>query len=184
MIEPQRESPMPARDRPESGRAVACTLRPARPGEADAIGDVYWRSRTQLLDVAPLPYSRDEVDTWIRDLLLPSGEIVVAVVDDRIVGLNATSHAYGVMWIDQLYVDPNHIGQGIGSALMQYTLDRARTAGMPVQLDTFSRNAPARAFYERHGFVVVSEQDGSDNEEGVPDVLYQRTFAREPSSAE
>jgi GNAT superfamily N-acetyltransferase len=174
MTEPTHERPVTGHDNQGATQATGFTLRAARANEADAIADVYWRSRTQHLDVAPLLQSRDDIDAWIRDLLLPSGEIVVAVVDDRVVGLNATSHAYGVMWVDQLYVDPRETGRGIGSALLQDTLARARTVGMPVQLYTFSRNTAARAFYERHGFVIVSEQDSAENEEGVPDMLYRR----------
>jgi hypothetical protein len=37
---------------------------------------------------------------------------------------------------------------------------------------TFQRNAPARRFYEKEGFVAVRETDGSGNEEREPDVLY------------
>jgi hypothetical protein len=37
---------------------------------------------------------------------------------------------------------------------------------------TFQRNALARRFYEKEGFVAVRETDGSGNEEREPDVLY------------
>jgi putative acetyltransferase len=39
-------------------------------------------------------------------------------------------------------------------------------------LHVFSRNAPARLFYEAAGFVLVEEGDGSDNAEGEPDCTY------------
>ena len=49
-------------------------------------------------------------------------------------------------------------------------------AATPVlRLYTFARNAGARRFYERHGFVAVAFGDGSANEEGEPDVRYERT---------
>ena len=34
------------------------------------------------------------------------------------------------------------------------------------------RNAPARTFFERHGFHAARLTDGADNEEHEPDVLY------------
>ena len=40
---------------------------------------------------------------------------------------------------------------------------------------TFARNAGARRFYERHGFVAVAFGDGTGNEEGEPDVRYERS---------
>ncbi|MYU47846.1 GNAT family N-acetyltransferase, partial [Streptomyces sp. SID7803] len=40
-------------------------------------------------------------------------------------------------------------------------------------LYAFQRNAAARAFYERHGFIAVAFDDGSRNEEKEPDVRYR-----------
>jgi RimJ/RimL family protein N-acetyltransferase len=45
-----------------------------------------------------------------------------------------------------------------------------RPAGL--SLHVFSRNVPARRFYEAVGFVLVEEGDGSDNAEGEPDCTY------------
>jgi putative acetyltransferase len=41
-----------------------------------------------------------------------------------------------------------------------------------LRLYCFQVNARARAFYERHGFIVEAQRDGSSNEEGAPDILY------------
>ena len=43
-----------------------------------------------------------------------------------------------------------------------------------LRLYTFARNEGARRFYERHGFVAVAFGDGSGNQEGEPDVRYER----------
>jgi putative acetyltransferase len=45
-------------------------------------------------------------------------------------------------------------------------------AANPKDLWTFQRNKRARSFYENHGFVAISETDGSRNEEKEPDVMY------------
>jgi hypothetical protein len=47
-----------------------------------------------------------------------------------------------------------------------------------VRLWCFQANSGARRFYERHGFVAVEFTDGHDNEEGCPDVLYERSNRR------
>jgi len=72
-------------------------------------------------------------------------------------------------WIDQLYVLPCAQGRGIGAALLEIV----RSGGKDLSLWTFQRNAAARRFYERHGFVVMKQTDGSGNEEREPDVLYR-----------
>jgi len=72
-------------------------------------------------------------------------------------------------WIDQLYVAPERQSQGAGSAL----LDVACQDQSAVRLWTFQRNARARAFYERRGFVAIEETDGARHHEREPDVLYE-----------
>ena len=74
-------------------------------------------------------------------------------------------------WIDQLYVLPQAQSQGIGSALLAL----AKSSQRRISLWTFQKNQPARRFYERHGFIVVEQTDGSTNEEREPDVRYEWT---------
>lgn len=73
-------------------------------------------------------------------------------------------------FIEHLFIHPNAQNQGVGLAL----LDKAKTeAAVELSLWTFQQNLKARRFYERHGFEVVVETDGLDNEEKLPDVLYR-----------
>lgn len=72
-------------------------------------------------------------------------------------------------WIEQLYVDPSWIGQGIGTRLLELA-KRSRPDGL--QLWAFQSNHRAHRFYERHGFVVAERTDGSTNMERAPDVRY------------
>ncbi len=72
-------------------------------------------------------------------------------------------------WVDQLYVLPDAQGRGVGGALLEVAQDRHPL----LSLWCFQRNAPARRFYELHGFCAIRETDGSGNEEKEPDVLYR-----------
>ncbi|TVZ63128.1 ribosomal protein S18 acetylase RimI-like enzyme [Rhizobium mongolense USDA 1844] len=90
---------------------------------------------------------------------------VWGALDEEIVGLIA----FRTDWIDQLYVLPFWQGQGAGEALLQV----AKGAASSLQLWTFQKNTLARRFYEKRGFVLVNETDGSDNEEREPDALYR-----------
>jgi putative acetyltransferase len=71
-------------------------------------------------------------------------------------------------WIDQLYVLPLSQRRGIGTALLQV----AQSKSGHLSLWTFLRNKNARRFYEKHGFVLVQETDGTRNEEKEPDAMY------------
>ncbi|HYJ31965.1 MAG TPA: GNAT family N-acetyltransferase, partial [Candidatus Binatia bacterium] len=68
-------------------------------------------------------------------------------------------------------VAPEHVGRGVGSALVNEALALLRA---PVRLYTFQSNVRAREFYEARGFRAVRFGDGTGNEVGVPDVMYRR----------
>ena len=59
-----------------------------------------------------------------------------------------------------LAVDPDARGRGIGSALIQSVLDRARDLGLPrVVLSTQDRMTAVHRVYERHGFTRLPDRD-------------------------
>jgi GNAT superfamily N-acetyltransferase len=145
-------------------------FRAATAADAARVAEVYLASRKTFLSFAPLAHSDAEVRGWIAEVLIPSGAVTVALDHGRIVGMMALSRDGGIGWIDQLYLDPPSVARGIGAAL----LERAkRDLGRPIRLHTFQANEGARRFYERHGFRALAFGDGSANEEGCPDVLYE-----------
>jgi len=110
-------------------------------------------------------HTPDEDLAFFRERLFAVCEMWGAFADGALAGFVAFREG----WIDQLYVLPRFQGQGIGSSLLQVP----QAAFDSLQLWTFQRNLPARRFYEAHGFCLVRETDGSDNEEKEPDALYQ-----------
>ena len=78
--------------------------------------------------------------------------------------------AFRDQWLDHLYVDPQHHGLGIGSALLRI----AMTQNHVLNLWVFQKNTNAIHFYERNGFVLIRKTDGHENEENEPDALYRR----------
>jgi GNAT superfamily N-acetyltransferase len=112
----------------------------------------------------PLAHTDDEVRGWIRDRLIPNDEVWVIVEDGRILGMLALAPG----WLEQLYVAPDRLGEGLGGRLVAVAKERQPDG---LQLWTFQVNARARRFYESHGFVAVEETEDR-NEERQPDVRY------------
>ena len=109
-------------------------------------------------------HAQDEDRWFYRERVFPACTVWGAFENDVLVGIIA----FREDWIDQLYVLPRAQGQGIGTALLEI----ARSQAKILSLWTFQRNDAARHFYERRGFVITKETDGSGNEEREPDVLY------------
>ncbi|MBC7804608.1 MAG: GNAT family N-acetyltransferase [Akkermansiaceae bacterium] len=146
------------------------TFRPATATDAAAVADVYLASRRAYLPFAPLAHEDADVRGWIRDILIPAGQVAVAEDADRTVGMMALCRDDESGWIDHLYLLPGTTRHGIGSLFVA----RAKAElGPPIRLHTFQDNHPARRFYERHGFIAIAFSDGSGNEEKCPDILYE-----------
>ena len=146
--------------------STAIILRRASAADATAIADVYLASFHATYDF-PLAHSDDEVRGWIRDVIVATAETWVAIDADG--GPIVAMMVVGPGELDQLYVAPNRLGQGIGRRLLEQAR-RSSPAGLA--LFTFQVNARARRFYERNGFVATWFGDGAANEEGQPDVRY------------
>jgi GNAT superfamily N-acetyltransferase len=149
---------------------MSITLRTATINDAKHVSEVLLLSRKAFLSYAPLAHTDDEVHLWIRETLIPTGDVTIANVGGAVAGILATSFETSVSWINQLYVSPGYVGQGIGTRLLEHAL---ASLPLPVRLYTFQANSRARIFYERQGFVPVAFSDGSENEERCPDVLYE-----------
>jgi GNAT superfamily N-acetyltransferase len=140
------------------------TLRRATRGDAEAVAAVYLRSFRAAYRF-PLAHTDEEVRAWIGRVVIPERETWVAVDRGVVVGMMVLDGAE----LDQLYLLPGWTGRGIGSRFVELAKG-LRPQGMG--LYTFQVNVGARRFYERHGFVLVDENDGSRNEERQPDVRY------------
>lgn len=149
---------------------MSIVLRTARPEDAPHVAGVLLSSRKMFLPYAPMAHTDSEFRQWVQEVLVPSNGVTVACAGLSIVGVIATSQEPSVRWINQLYVLPSHVGQGVGTQLLGHAL---ASLALPVRLYTFQANVRARAFYERHGFEVVALSDGSTNEERCPDILFE-----------
>ena len=140
--------------------------------DADATATVYMESRRATLPGLREPHTEAETRTWMREVVFTRHSVRLAEVDGEIVGFAARDGA----WLMNLYVKPGWTGNRIGAQLLKAVVIEATAATPVLRLHTFERNAGARRFYERHGFVAVAFGNGSGNEEGEPDVRYERVI--------
>lgn len=147
-------------------------LRAARPGDAAKVAACYVASRRAGLPFAPLRRSDDEIEAWVRDEMIAHAHVTVAIESGGVVGFIAVRTLPDGEWIEHLYVHPARLRRGIGSTLLHVALMRMEGS---VRLNTFEENRVGRRFFERYGFVAVAHGDGSGNDSGTPDVLYERS---------
>ncbi|MDR6873827.1 GNAT superfamily N-acetyltransferase [Bosea sp. BE125] len=144
----------------------ATRIERATADDAAEIAELYLASRTDALPFLRRVHSDAQTRCWIADTLLATRETWIARSGQSIVGVLALQGED----LDQLYLLPGWYRRGIGSLLLAKAKELSPTR---LTLFTFQRNARARAFYEAHGFHIVEMGDGTGNEEGEPDILYE-----------
>lgn len=148
---------------PAPGNAADGRVRLAGPADADDVGRLLHDFNTEYDDVTP---GAEALGRRMRELL-PREDFDVLLAGDGPHGL-AVLRFRPAIWDDalecylaELYVVPDRRGHGLGRALMEATLDRARERGAThIDLGTGEHDVAARRLYESLGF---------DNREGRPD---------------
>ncbi|WP_299444876.1 amino-acid N-acetyltransferase [uncultured Phycicoccus sp.] len=126
-------------------RPLTPVVRPARPADVRAIRGL----------VAPLAEARVLLQKEAVAYYESVADFVVAELDGRIVGCGAMH----VLWEDlgevrTLAVDRSVLGRGVGAAILQRLVDRARELGLS---RLFCLTFETR-FFERHGFEPIEGQ--------------------------
>lgn len=81
----------------------------------------------------------------------------VIVIDGEDAGSIALRPAPDGVWLEHFYLASAHQGRGLGGQVLAQVLASADPA-LPLRLDVL-QGSPARRLYERHGFVVDSEDE-------------------------
>lgn len=141
-------------------------MRLATNSDAPAVAELFLVARAHSIETIP-PVVGDfgRVLPWLTSRIQNGDQCWVTEDSDGLSALMLLEPG----WIDQLYVRPDVIGQGLGTMLLDMAKEQMPSG---LQLWTFQSNVRAQNFYERHGFVAVEWTDGANNEEREPDVRY------------
>ena len=127
---------------------------------------VFLAARAAALPWLPDLHTAEETRWWVEHVVLTRERTWVATEADDVLGFAAVGDGS----LEHLYLRPDRRRQGIGTLLFQHVQDELPEG---FTFFVFTRNAPARAFYERMGCRVVATSDGRDNEEREPDLTYE-----------
>lgn len=152
---------------------MAVEIRRAKSNEAHEVAAVFIASQADALPFLRALHDDAETVAFITEDVFTKDDVWVAHDGERIVGMMALAATH----IDHLYLLPAHYRRGVGSML----IDKAKELHPEnLTLYAFAVNTRARAFYEHHGFSPIEFGDGSGNEAGQPDVLYEWRGAPPP----
>jgi GNAT superfamily N-acetyltransferase len=145
---------------------MAIEIRKATASDVAEVAELFIASQADALPFLAALHTPQETRGFIANQVFPLSEMWLALEAGRIVGMMALVGTH----IDHLYLQPGHYRRGIGTLL----LNKAKELSpQKLTLYAFAVNTRARAFYEHHGFAPIEFGDGSANEAGEPDVLYE-----------
>lgn len=146
-----------------------------------SIRELYYRSwKFAYRDIIPMEWieSRPK-DKWGGNITENGRTEIGAFERDRIVGTASFGASrwekfreYGE--IVTIYLLPEYIGKGVGSALMERCISELKAQGYSrILLWVLEENTRARRFYEKHGFRGTAEyMDDNIGGRAVREVMY------------
>lgn len=149
-----------------SKRCMTVEIRKARAADVAEVAELFIASQAEAVPFLANLHTAQETRAFIANQVFQQCDVWVAVEGSRIVGMLALNEGH----LDHLYLLPGFYRRGIGTLLLEKAKE---LSPRKLTLYAFQRNSRARAFYEHHGFVAAEFGDGSANEAGEPDILYE-----------
>jgi GNAT superfamily N-acetyltransferase len=129
-------------------------IRAAEPGERERLREIAIASK------AHWGYDEEQVRRWGEGLeLSPGVDRFVAEVDGEVVAYASLVCEDDVCVLDELWVEPEWIGKGVGSGLFRFALARAREGG--ARRLEWEAEPNAVGFYERMGGRYLRDSEPS-----------------------
>ena len=101
----------------------------------------------------------EEKQRKLHDQRFASQDFSVINLDGKDVGIMSVDINPDCVFINQLYILPEHQEQGIGGRCMSVVVDEGKKLDLSVRLRVLKVNLRAVAFYERLGFTITDDTD-------------------------
>src|SRR5215510_14015032 len=133
---------------------MSVQIRRARPDEAWALTSIAFAAKRHW------DYPEKWIQLWTTELtitpeFIAANEVFVAMLDDQIAGCCALVLTGELAELEHMWINPKHMGAGVGRALFEQTTRRAEQLGLS-ELE-LSADPNAEGFYERMGAVRIGE---------------------------
>jgi N-acetylglutamate synthase-like GNAT family acetyltransferase len=139
----------------------AISIRPAKPHENRQLGELafrskgYWGYTPEFMEAC-----RAELSVSRSDISNPKRRYFVAEVDAKIVGFYALERIASTEYeLEALFVEPEHIGRGVGRRLIEHAKLLARGCGATSILIQGDPNVSY--FYEAAGATRIGERESA-----------------------
>jgi [ribosomal protein S18]-alanine N-acetyltransferase len=133
------------------------TIRAAEASDSRAMAELFAAVAGERTGIATEPPV--DIDERLAQFARTAAGSVVAVAGGQLVGMlhvEASRHGFGEIG---MLVDRGWRGLGVGSALIQAAISRARDQGLhKLCLEVFAHNTAAIALYRKSGFVAEGQR--------------------------
>ena len=147
----------------DTGTSSPARVRPARPGDVEQI----YAFIAELAAYERAPEQVTGTPALLREALFgsaPSAEALIAEVRDQVVGFAlfhgtfSTWECRAGLWLEDLYVPPEHRRSGVGGILLRRVAAVAVARGCArLEWNALDWNEPALSFYAKLGARRLSE---------------------------
>ena len=118
----------------------------------------YEVKRAAMREYVERVWGWDEDQQWqLHDSRFCERDFQVIALNGVDVGIMSVAVRPDCVFVNQLYLLPEHQRRGVGQVCMLTVMERARSLDLPVRLQVMKVNPRAVAFYERLGFTATGE---------------------------
>lgn len=117
--------------------------------------------RRAIEEICDRAWGETEIDVFGHTFDVLACENLIAEVDGELAGVIALAVHGGELALVMYSVYPQHQGRGMGSALLEAAVGRAREKSLPALKAAVSNDdMPLLYFFQRHGFAIIDVSTG------------------------
>lgn len=135
-------------------------IRPLQKSDIAVLGSIWLEASLTAHDFISSNYWQDHLDDMMN-VYIPNSDTYV-YDDGEVKGFLSIMNSNTIA---ALFVKPELQGRGVGGKLIAF----AKEMHPALSLTVYSKNIPSRHFYEKHGFVQMSES--TDEATNEPEIL-------------